>query len=317
MNKHELLKMYRMMYLIRLFEDKAMQLYSEGINRGALHPYTGEEAVATGVCSALEAGDYITSTHRGHGHCLAKGGDPAIMLAELLGKKDGYCKGKGGSMHIADVGIGILGANGIVGGGIPIAVGAGIAIDNMNKNNVVACFFGDGASNTGGFHESLNMASIWKLPVIFVCENNLYAISVPTKESMNISDISVRANSYNIKSYSIDGNDVIKVCETAKEARNLAVNKQGPVLIECKTYRLVGHWIADPQIYRSVSEVNEWKKKDPILNLRKKLLDEEIANEQEIDKIEKETEQEIRKAEEFAKNSPEPDINEALEDVLI
>lgn len=316
-NKEKLLKMYRMMNLIRLFEDKAMQLYNEGINRGGLHPYTGEEAVATGICSALENGDYVTSTHRGHGHCLAMGGEAAIMLAELLGKKDGYCKGKGGSMHIADVRIGILGANGIVGGGIPISVGAGLALDNMDKKNVVACFFGDGASNTGGFHESLNMASIWKLPIIFVCENNLYAISGSTKECMNIPDISIRAKSYNIKSFTIDGNDVIKVFETAKEARDLAVNKQGPVLIECKTYRLVGHWIADPQIYRNVSEVNEWKKKDPILNLRKKLLDDKIANDQDINKIEKETEEEIKMAEEFAKKSPEPDISEALEDVLI
>ena len=251
------------MYLIRLFEDKAIKLYNEGINRGALHPYTGEEAVATGICSALEAGDYITSTHRGHGHCLAMGGDPAIMFAELLGKKNGYCKGKGGSMHIADVGMGILGANGIVGGGIPIAVGAGIALDNMGKRNVIACFLGDGASNTGSFHEALNMASIWRLPVIFVCENNLYAISVSIKESMNISDISIRANSYNIKSFSIDGNNVEKVFETAREARKLTINKQGPVLIECKTYRLLGHWIADPQIYRNVSEVEEWRKKDP------------------------------------------------------
>ena len=316
-NKKKLLEMYKMMYLIRLFEDKAIQLYNEGINRGALHPYTGEEAVATGICAALEVGDYITSTHRGHGHCLAMGGDPKIMLAELLGKKNGYCKGKGGSMHIADINIGILGANGIVGGGIPISVGAGIALDNMDKRNVVACFFGDGASNTGSFHEALNMASIWKLPIVFVCENNLYAISVSIKESMNISDISKRANSYNIKSFSIDGNDVEKIFETAIEARNLAINKQGPVLIECKTYRFLGHWIADPLTYRNVSEVEEWRKKDPIFNLRKKLLYSDIAGEEEINKIEKEIKKEIIDAEEFAKNSPEPDISEALEDILI
>lgn len=305
------------MYLIRVFEEKAMHLYNEGINRGALHPYSGEEAVAAGVCLALIEGDYITSTHRGHGHCLAMGGNSAKMLAELLGKKNGYCKGKGGSMHIADLGLGILGANGIVGGGIPISVGAGIALDNMNKKNVVVCFFGDGASNTGSFHESVNMASIWKLPIIFVCENNFYAISANVKDSMNIIDISTRAMSYNIKGYSIDGNDVEIVYETAKTARDLAVSGHGPVFIEAKTYRLFGHWIADPQIYRSVKEINDWKKKDPILIFKKKLLENKIISTQEIKDIEKEIVEEINNAEKFAKLSPEPDLIEALEDVLI
>jgi TPP-dependent pyruvate/acetoin dehydrogenase alpha subunit len=309
--------MYRMMYLIRLFEEKAMQLYNEGINRGALHPYSGEEAIAAGVCLSLIEGDYITSTHRGHGHCLAMGGDPSKMLAELLGKKSGYCNGKGGSMHIADIGLGILGANGIVGGGIPISVGAGIALDNMDKKNVVVCFFGDGASNTGGFHESLNMASIWKLPIIFVCENNFYAISSNLKDSMNIFDISERARSYNIKGYSIDGNDVEIVYKTAKKARDLAVGRNGPVLIEAKTYRLYGHWIADPQIYRSVKEVNKWKKKDPILIFKEKLLEKKIVSIQEIKDIEKEIEEEISNAEKFAKSSPEPDLTDALKDVLV
>ncbi len=315
MNKKKSLEIYSMMYLIRLFEESAIKLYDEGINRGALHSYIGEEAVATGICSALKDGDYITSTHRGHGHCLAMGGDPSIMLAELLGKETGYCKGKGGSMHIADIDLGILGANGIVGGGIPLAVGAGIALCNMDKKNVIACFFGDGASNTGGFHEALNMASIWKLPIIFVCENNLYAISGCVKDTMNICDISERASSYNISGFSIDGNDVEKVYETARKARDLVISKKGPVLIECKTYRFEGHWIADPKTYRNDSEVKEWRKKDPIINFESKLLNNNTLSKKEIDKIKKKIRKLIEEAKEFAKNSPEPNVSEALEDI--
>jgi pyruvate dehydrogenase E1 component alpha subunit len=313
----DLFEMYRKMYLIRIFEKKAIDLYKEGINRGALHSYIGEEAVAVGACSALKSNDYITSTHRGHGHCLAMGGNPSKMLAELLGKRTGYCKGKGGSMHIADPNLGILGANGIVGAGIPIAVGAGLALANLGKKNVVVCFFGDGATCTGAFHEALNMASIWKLPVVFICENNLYAISGCTADCIPVKDIATRALSYNMPGKIVDGMDVLSVYEETLSAREKAINGKGPTLIECKTYRFEGHWIADPQVYRSKSEVEEWKKKDPIEKLENKLIKENLAKLEDLKEIKNDIEREIIIAEKFAKESPEPRLGEVLDDIFI
>jgi TPP-dependent pyruvate/acetoin dehydrogenase alpha subunit len=303
------------MLLIRRFEEKLYFLFSTRDMPGSMHQYNGQEAVAVGVCAHLERTDYITSTHRGHGHCIAMGGDVNRMLAEIVGKETGYCKGKGGSMHIADLDLGIIGANGIVGGGIPIAVGAGIAMQGLGRKSVVVCFFGDGASNTGSFHESVNMASIWKVPVIFLCENNLYGISGCVKDTMNICDISVRAQAYGIPGYTVDGNDVLKVYGLVKEVRESAAAGKGPVLIEAKTYRWLGHWQADPCRYRDESEVNDWKKKCPIDRMKKHLLEARIATDKQIAEMEENAKRVIDESERFAVGSPDPDPEEALEDI--
>lgn len=308
-------EMLKRMLRIRSFEYKALAHCTERLNRGPLHLYVGEEGVAAGACAALEKGDYITSTHRGHGHCIAMGGDVKRMLAEIVGRATGYCKGKGGSMHIADLDLGIMGANGIVGAGIPIAIGAGIAMDNSGKDNIILCFFGDGASNTGAFHESLNMASIWQLPIVFLCENNLYGISGCVKETVNICDISDRAASYGITGVSIDGNDVFEVFDTVKKAREQCIAGNGPVLIEAKTYRWLGHWHADPCRYREEAEVETWKKKDPIKRLREHLVSNGIVDQKDAERIEREINEEIEATEKFAVESPFPDPEEALQDV--
>lgn len=309
------IEMYKRMCRIRHFEMKVLQFCQEKLNRGPLHLYVGEEASAVGACMALEKGDYITSTHRGHGHCIAMGGDVRRMLAEIAGRTTGYCKGKGGSMHIADIDLGIIGANGIVGGGIPIAMGAGIALVNQNKQNVVVCFFGDGASNIGGFHESLNMASIWDLPVIFFCENNQYGISGHTKDTLNIENVSERAKAYGIAGVTVDGNNIFEVYAATKEARERAVAGKGPTLLESKTYRWLGHWHADPCRYRTDDEVEEWKKKCPIKFFKKHFVDEGIFTEDQLNEMEEEIKTEIEETEQYTLNSPEPDPEEALEDV--
>jgi TPP-dependent pyruvate/acetoin dehydrogenase alpha subunit len=311
------IEMFRRMCLIRVFETKAIKHYKEKLNRGPLHVYLGEEACAVGSCMALEVGDYITSTHRGHGHCIAMGGDVKKMLAEICGRATGYCKGKGGSMHIADLDLGIIGANGIVGAGLPIAVGAAIALDNMNRKNVILCFFGDGASNTGAFHEALNMASIWKLPVIFFCENNCYAISTCTKDSLNIKNISVRSASYGIPGMSVDGNDVLEVYAATCEARSRALNGGGPTLIEARTYRTIGHWIGDPIRYRTKDEEEWWKTKCPIKRFRRYLIDTDIISEEQATRIEQESNKIMEEANRFAVDSPDPQPDEALEDIYV
>jgi TPP-dependent pyruvate/acetoin dehydrogenase alpha subunit len=310
-------EMYRRMTRIREFELKTLQFCTEKLNRGPLHLYVGEEATAVGSCMALEKDDYITSTHRGHGHCIAMGGDVKRMLAEIAGRATGYCKGKGGSMHIADLDLGIMGANGIVGAGIPIAVGAGIALDNRGSSNVILCFFGDGASNTGAFHEAMNMASIWQLPIIFFCENNCYGISGCTKDTLNIEHISVRSKAYGIPGITVDGNDVLAVYEETKRARELAAGGDGPVLIEAMTYRWLGHWHADPCRYREDAEVEEWKKKCPIERLKKHMIDDRVCTEEEIHDIQSEVKREIEETEQFALESPEPDPAEAFDDIYV
>ncbi len=308
-------EIYRIMVKIRRFDETIIQLYADGEIPGFMHLYIGEEAVAAGICAALHKSDYITSTHRGHGHCIAKGGRLDYMMAELFGRKTGYCKGKGGSMHIADLDIGILGANGIVGGGIPIAVGAGVGIQYKNDNDVVVCFFGDGATNGGLFHEACNLASVWDLPVIFVCENNQYAQTTPQTEHQKIHDVAERALAYNMKSVIIDGNDVIKVYETSLEAVKKAREGGGPTFIECKTYRWRGHWEGDPQPYRTQDEVEEWKLKCPLIRFRKYLIENKVERKQDLERVDKEIEDELQKAIEFARISPFPDPREALEDV--
>ena len=307
--------MYRKMFEIRSFEEKVFELYAQNMVPGTIHLYAGEEAVAVGVCSNLRKDDYITSTHRGHGHCIAKGADPKRIMAEILGKKTGYCKGKGGSMHIADFKVGMLGATAVVGAGIPIAMGAGLSIKLRGTDQVVACFFGEGASNQGTFHEGINMAAIWKLPVIFVCENNLYAMGTRQSRVMLIENIADRAASYGIPGVTVDGNDVLAVYEAAREAVERARRGEGPTLIECKTYRHKGHSRVDPAKYRPKEEVEEWLRKDPIKRLREKLLQTNILAEEEIQRVEEEVSVEIEEAVKFAVESPYPAPEEALEDV--
>jgi pyruvate dehydrogenase E1 component alpha subunit len=307
--------MYKTMLRIRKFEEKAMNLFAAGKIPGFVHLYIGEEAVATGVAANLDTLDYITSTHRGHGHIIAKGGNLEFMMAELFGKAAGYCKGKGGSMHIADASRGILGANGIVGAGQNIAVGAGLSIKYKGTDQVCVCFFGDGSTNQGTFHEALNLASIWKLPVVFVCENNLYGISMSQSRHQAIQDIADRAIAYNIPGVAVDGNDVFAVYEAAKVAVKRARDKQGPTLIECKTYRHRGHFEGDPGLYKPEDEQRDWLAKDPIKRLESFIVENKIQSDAEIDVINEEVTKEILDAIEFAENSPEPSIESVVEDI--
>lgn len=307
--------MYKRMLEIRFFEEKVFDLYAQNLVPGTIHLYLGEEAVAVGVCSLLKKDDYITSTHRGHGHCIAKGAELKRTMAEILGKKTGYCKGKGGSMHIADFKIGMLGATAVVGAGLPIAVGAGLSAKLRKTDQVVACFFGEGASNQGTFHESINMASIWKLPVIFVCENNLYAMGTRQSRVMAIENVADRAVAYGIPGVVVDGNDVLAVYEATEKAVERARKGEGPTLIECKTYRHKGHSRVDPAKYRPKEEVEEWLAKDPIKRFKEKLLQTNTLTESEIQQIEKEVSDEIEEAVKFAMGSPYPAPEEALEDV--
>ncbi len=314
--KHTAEQIYKTMVKIRRFEEKVIQLYADGEIPGFMHIYVGEEAVAGGICAALNKEDYITSTHRGHGHCIAKGGRLDLMMAELFGRKTGYCKGKGGSMHIADLDIGILGANGIVGGGLPIAAGTGAGIKYKGERKVCACFFGDGATNIGPFHEACNLASTWELPVIFVCENNQFAQTTPQSEHQKIKDVARRAMAYDMPAVTVDGNDVVKVYEAADKAAEDARQGKGPTFIECKTYRWRGHWEGDPQPYRTAEDVARWKEKCPINRFKDYLVTNKISTEQILDKIEKEVARELEQAVEFARKSPLPDVQEAYSDVF-
>ena len=315
LDKEKLVEMYRKMVEIRNFEEKVFELYGRNLVPGTIHLYAGEEAVAVGVCSNLRKDDYITSTHRGHGHCIAKGAQLKKVMAEILGKKTGYCKGKGGSMHIADFSVGMLGATAVVGAGIPIAVGAGLSVKLRRTDQVVACFFGDGASNQGTFHEGINMASIWKLPVIFVCENNLYAMGTRQSRVMAVENIADRAIAYGIPGAATDGNDVLAVYETARKAVERARKGEGPTLIECKTYRHKGHSRIDPARYRPKEEVEEWLRRDPIKRLKGRLLQTNVLTEAETELFEKEALARVEEAVKFAVESPYPTPEEALEDV--
>jgi pyruvate dehydrogenase E1 component alpha subunit len=314
--KERLVEIYKTMVNIRNFELKAYSFFEENKLRGSVHLYVGQEAIAATVCSLLRDSDYITSTHRGHGHCIAKGASLDKSMAELMGKETGYCKGRSGSMHIADFSKGNLGANAIVGGGIAIAVGAALAARMKGTDQVAVSFFGDGASNIGVCHEAMNMAGLWKLPVIFVCENNLYGMSVPLHESTSVKDISVRAGGYNMPGYTVDGNDVFAVNEAMEKALKRARSGEGPSLIECKTYRWFGHWTGDPQNYRTREEVEEWKEKCPVKRLREYLISKKILTEDEISEIEAESQREVEEAAKFALDSPEPDTSRVLEDVF-
>jgi pyruvate dehydrogenase E1 component alpha subunit len=310
------LEMLRTMQTIRRFEERASDDFQAGAIYGVVHCYIGQEAVATGVCAALNRDDQIISTHRGHGHCIAKGADLKRMMAELYGKRTGYCKGKGGSMHIADFSIGMLGANGIVAGGIPIVTGAGLAAQLEGKGRVAASFFGDGAASAGPFHESLNIAALWKLPVLYVCENNYYGVNTPAAEAVSVEDVADRAAAYGIPGVVVDGNDVLAVYETAEAAVKRARAGEGPTLMECKTYR----WRAHTEIKgmpdrRPSEEVEEWKQKDPIARLAAKLQKAGHLTDETRKKMDEEILQAIEATVTFAKESPFPDLDTAIEDV--
>ena len=313
------LKLYEKMLTIRMFEEKAIELFEHNLIRGNVHPCIGQEAVSVGVCSSLRRDDYMLNTHRGHGNCIAKGADLKLMMAELLGKATGYCKGKGGSMHIADFEGGNLGANGIVGGGIPIAVGAGISIQNRGTDQVVACFFGDGATNQGTFHESLNLAALWRLPIIFVCENNLYALSTPVGEAISVPRISDRATAYGIPGISLDGNDIIEVYLKTKEAVERARAGKGPTLLDCITYRFFGHFTGDPGrgiTYRSKEEMDQWLNRCPVKQFKERLVQKKIMTEETGKAIEAKVKASIEEAVQFAKESPFPSPEEAMQDLF-
>lgn len=313
--KELLSAMLSKMFEIRFFEEKVFDLYGQNLVPGTIHLYAGEEAVAVGVCSALRKDDYITSTHRGHGHCIAKGADLKRTMAEILGKETGYCKGKGGSMHIADFKVGMLGATAVVGAGLPIAVGAGLSAKLKKTDQVTACFFGEGASNQGTFHESLNLASAWNLPVIFVCENNLYAMGTRQSRIMKIINIADRAGAYGMPGCVVDGNDVLAVYDATCAAVERARNGKGPTLIECKTYRHKGHSRVDPAKYRTSEEVKEWLDRDPIKKLKQKMLNEYHFTSEEISNVEKKALANVEESVTFALESPYPAPEEALEDV--
>ncbi len=307
--------MLRTMLLIRAFEEKADELFAQGRVHGTMHLSIGQEAVATGVCAALRSDDYILSTHRGHGHCLAKGADVRLMMAEFLGKETGYCRGRGGSMHIADVESGNLGANGIVAGGLPLATGVGLSIQMRRTGQVCVAFFGDGAASEGAFHESLNLASIWRLPVVFVCENNHYAMSMPVTRSMNIERISQRAGAYGIPGDTVDGMDLPRVHEAARAAVDRARAGEGPMLLECVTYRYKGHSKSDTQRYRAKDEVEAWRRRDPIARFVAALQGEGVLSADAASRMEQETRAAIDDALRFAETSPEPDVATLMDGV--
>ncbi len=313
--REKLIDMYRVMVRIRTFEDTVYKEFAAGNIPGFVHLYAGEEAIATGACANLRPDDYITSTHRGHGHLIAKGGKTDRMMAELYGKKTGYNKGKGGSMHIADVESGILGADAIVGAGIPIAGGAALSAKMRGTAQVAICFFGDGACNTTRFHEGVNLASIWKLPIVYIIENNVYAETTSVSYAMNIPNIANRAAAYGIPGVTVDGNDVLAVYEAVGEAVARARKGKGPSLVECKTCRYYGHYEGDTQTYRTKQEFEECHKRDPISRFRKKLVKMGALTEKEADKIHQEVEKEIDRAVKFAEESPFPAPEETLEDV--
>ena len=318
-SKEQLMSFYETMIRIRRFEEETFEFYKKGLMAGLAHLYLGEEAIATGVCAALNEEDYIGSTHRGHGHLVARGADTDRMMAEILGKKTGYSNGKGGSMHIMAMDKGILGANGIVGGEIPIATGAAYSAKYRGTDQVAVSFMGDSATNEGTFHESINMAAAWDLPCIYVIENNLYGISVDIRDVTNTPDLAVRAQAYNIPGVVVDGMDVVAVYEAAKKAVERARKGEGPTLIECKTYRWQGHHVGDPATYRkrrSETEKEDWMKKDPISALKEAVLKAGIASEEDFDKLDRLVEDEIQAAVQFAVDSEYPPAEDAYTDVF-
>ncbi len=302
---------------IRQFEDRIMELLAKNIAEGGSHLYAGMEAVATGTISALNADDYITSTHRGHGHAVAKDGDLKALMAEILGKKTGVCKGKGGSLHLADVSKGNLGANGIVAGSLGIATGAGLSVKMRKTGQVVVCFFGDGATNNGIFFECLNMASLWKLPVVYMCENNLYGMSVSVERASAVQDLTKKALAFDMKYDCVDGQDVLAVRETARKWIDYARNGNGPSFIVANTYRYYGHSRSDPRNYRTREEEKFWRERDPIKLFTGKMIGQGVISEQEVKELEEFVTKELDEAVDYAINSPYPEPEELYTDLYI
>jgi len=301
------------MVTIRCFEEKAKELYLAGKIRGTVHLSTGMEAVATGACSSLNPDDYMNSTHRGHGHCIAKGVGLREIMAEIMGRATGVCQGRGGTMHMFDVAHGVMGTIGIVGGGIPIATGLGLGIQQLGLGRVALCFLGDGASNEGAFHEAVNLGAVWRLPVVYVLENNLVGDTTPLREVVLIDDLADRAKSYGIPGVIADGNDVLDVYAKVSAAVRRARSGDGPTLIECKTYRWEGHQIGDPCVYRTKEEVEQWKKKCPIKRLKTHLMREKLLTEKRYEAIVAASQAEVDQAAAFAMDSPEPDPQTVLD----
>jgi len=313
LTREESIELYRKMLLIRYFEESAYDLYTRGLLPGTIHASIGQEAVAVGVCANLRDDDLVFSNHRGHGHCIAKGLPIREMMAEMLGKKTGLCKGKGGPMHLCDVKRGLLGCNGIVGANLPMATGAGLSIKFKGLDQICVCFFGDGAANEGAFHESLNLAAVWKVPVLFVCENNFYAVTTHISTSTAIEHISDRGSAYSMPSILADGMDVEEVYRIAKEAIEGIRRGSGPVLLECETYRFKGHSRGDPDygLYRTKEELEQWQQRDPLRVSKEK----GILTEKEAEAIDREVKALVDDAVEFALESPFPDPEQALDDV--
>lgn len=313
--KSQLLDFYHRMLLIREFELRAINERRAGLIPGFIHSCVGQEATAVGACAALQPGDVITSTHRGHGHLIAKGGHPKYMMAELAARSTGYCGGKGGSLHMTDFDLGILGANGIVAGGIPMATGAALAFQMRGQPHVALAFFGDGAVNEGAFHEAANLAGLWKLPVIFFCENNLYGEGTPQSKQAPVADLSIRAKGYGFPGVIVDGNDVLAVFEATWAAVERARAGQGPTFIEGKTYRQRGHYEGDPMVYRPKEEMETWRGRDPLLLFQNRLLEQEVAAEAELQAIREQVQDTLDEAVQFAAASPPPEPESALEGV--
>ncbi|MGI0084064.1 MAG: thiamine pyrophosphate-dependent dehydrogenase E1 component subunit alpha [Nitrososphaerales archaeon] len=306
-----LIRLYRKMILLRRFEEKVSEVYMAGLIPGLAHPYIGEEAIAVGVCDVLNNDDFIISNHRGHGHSIAKGIEPREIMAELMGKRTGVVGGLGGSMHAADLNKGVIFSTAIVGGGIPIASGVGLKFKNLGTNQVCACFFGDGAANIGSFHEGINLAAIWKLPVIFVCENNFYATSMPQQKATGSTSIADSGAAYGIPGVLVDGMDVLKVRRAALDAVERARKGEGPSLLECRTYRFKGHGVYDTGLaYRTKDEVSEWISKDPITRLGRTLIDEGMLKPSDIDAFDKEAVRTSEEAVEYANKSEYPSVDE-------
>jgi acetoin:2,6-dichlorophenolindophenol oxidoreductase subunit alpha len=303
----KLVWMLEKMLLTRYFEENAEELYTRGLVHGTMHLSIGMEASPVGSIAAIEPGDFIIHHHRGHGHTIAKGADITLMMAEFIGKEPGYCKGHGGSMHIADIDGGNLGATGIVGSGLPTSVGIGLALQMQKSDRVLLSFFGDGAANIGEFHESMNMASVWKLPMVFICDNNQYGMSMPAEKSMNIRHVAERASAYGIPGVTVDGNDVLAVYHAVKKAVDRARAGEGISLVENLTYRWRGHSKSDRNLYRTAEEIKEWQQNDPIVRFAKLLIECRVITQLEFDQLDKKCKDTITQAAETAASFPEPD----------
>jgi TPP-dependent pyruvate/acetoin dehydrogenase alpha subunit len=311
----DLRELLRRMCVIRAFDSTLPELYTKGLSRGSSHAAIGQEAVAVGACAALEADDYITSTHRGHGHAIAKGADLGRMMAEILGRADGYCRGKGGSMHIADFSIGMLGANGIVGGGFGLAAGAALSAQLRGDGRIALCFFGDGAINQGAFHEISNLAAIWKLPLVLLCENNQFAMSARATATVAGGDLAGRSHAYGFPGETVDGMDVLAVRDAVARAAGRARAGDGPTLVVAECFRFAGHFSGDTMAYRTHEETDPWVERDPVVSFRRALIEQGVVDEAEADAIQRAAEDAVREAIEFAKQSPFPEPGSAWEDV--